>query len=168
MRMLKITGFVVLAITVAGCIPEPRDLAGGREAPVLAYDQARGFFVDRTNLFYGSFHGSQVEYTSANGEAFLWYPGNAAILTGYWKVETGAAGASRICFSYGEATYNPATGRSGGGWQCASAREYVTRIVEARNGDYLGLQARRAAPFWLSRDKTTLDDLHKRMILSGA
>jgi hypothetical protein len=77
-------------------------------------------------------------------------------------------GAQQICFSYGEATYNPATGRSGGGWQCTPAREYATRIVEARNGDDLGLEARHAAPFWLSRERTTLDDLRKRMILSGS
>jgi hypothetical protein len=168
MRSYIIAQYMALALGVAGCIPEPRDL-GSSGGQMLSPAQARSVVADRTNLLYGSFHGTQVEYTSANGEAFLWYPGNAVILSGYWKIETAAPyGAPQLCFSYGEATYNPSTGRGGGGWQCAWARDYWQRIVEARNGDYLGLEARRAAPFWLSREPTTLDDLRSRVLRSGS
>ena len=46
---------------------------------------------------YDSSHGNQVEFTTAGGEAYLWYPGNAVVLKGEWRAwrETRTAGQKR-------------------------------------------------------------------------
>ena len=60
--------------------------------------------------------GIQIEYLAADGRTFLWYPGNAKVLPGRWKLQKASYGLE-MCFLYGEA----ATGHyhaADGGWEC--------------------------------------------------
>jgi hypothetical protein len=99
-------------------------------------------------------HGTQVEYMSSGGKTYLWYPGNSVILEGRWKQE-----GKEICFAYGENTYNPVTGTSGGVWECMPNRLFVSAISERMQGDVLSLAGRRNVPFKLSPDNTRLETL---------
>lgn len=79
-------------------------------------------------------HGSQVEYLAPDGRTFLWYPGNTRPLPGRWKVEQRSLGAL-ICFAYPPSSFNPATGQSGGDWQCQDGGNYVVAQSEFLDGD---------------------------------
>lgn len=120
-------------------------------APTLAHAQDIAGF---TNLSFDEGHGTQIEYVSPEGGAFLWYPGNSIILPGRWKLEDG-----RMCFSYGPNTYNPVTGTRGGAWECASVERYFQPITERAKGDVLRLEGRDAVPFELPREQTSLSDI---------
>ena len=109
-----------------------------------------------TNLSFDPGHGTQIEYISPEGGAYLWYPGNSVILPGRWKLDDG-----RMCFAYGPNTYNPVTGTSGGDWECASVAFYFRPITERAKGDVLGLQGRGRVPFDLPREQTSLAEIAK-------
>jgi hypothetical protein len=109
---------------------------------------------DYTYMTRSPGHGTQVEYMSSGGKTYLWYSGNTVILEGRWKRE-----GSDVCFAYGENTYNPVTGTSGGGWECTPYRRFVAGISERMQGDILALAGRSGAPFKLSPDNTTLERL---------
>lgn len=111
-----------------------------------------------TNMSRDTAHGTQIEYLSTRGEAFLWYPGNSVILQGRWKRD-----GSDICFAYGGNTYNPATGQRGGGWECMPFRLQWGAVVERMPGDILGLAQRREVPFRLGRGVTTLEKVLARV-----
>lgn len=111
-----------------------------------------------TNMTYEPSHGTQIEYLSPDGKAFLWYPGNARIVTGQWKLE-----GADICFAYGGNTYNPVTGTRGGAWECMSLRTQQRGLAERAEGDIFGLARRRQVPFTLDRDRTTLQQIATRL-----
>jgi hypothetical protein len=138
----------------AAAVPEP--------------DATRASYADRTHMTFDSGHGTQVEYLRPDGSAFLWYPGNSAIVPGQWKVETRenpptARVAVRICFKYGTDTYNPVTRKRGGAWTCGSARSHEQKIVETAAGDVFDLANRRTVPFKLQPQRTTVVDLAQRL-----
>ena len=84
-------------------------------------------------------HGTQVEYLSPGGGAWLWYPGDAMIVPGKWK----RAGKD-ICFAYTANGYNPVTGHTGAGWEYMEYRLWWWAIDERVQGDPLGLEGRAA------------------------
>lgn len=136
-------------------------------------------FGDRTILTHSAQHGTQVEYIAANGDSFLWYPGNDAILRGSFAVLWENASAeiddpqegryrgqvklNYVCFRYGVNTYNPATGHRGGGYECGSYAQQRMTIRETRKGDVFGLSTRSSAPFPLGRESQTIAALQKRV-----
>jgi hypothetical protein len=77
-------------------------------APAVAAPQIGGY----TNMSHDAGHGTQVEYLSPGGSAWLWYPGNSVILPGKWK-----RSGENICFAYTANSYNPVTGHKGGDWE---------------------------------------------------
>jgi hypothetical protein len=118
-------------------------------------------------------HGTQIEYASADGKVYLWYPGNQVVLGGQWRVETrsmdiGDKSAPRpldvtyTCFRYDTTGRNPMTGETGLDWSCNATLFYKKNITESANGDVFGLSRRRMPPFVLDRDRTSLDALRKR------
>lgn len=111
-----------------------------------------------TQMMRDSHHGTQIEYLSEGGKAFLWYPGNSSILEGRWKREGGD-----ICFAYGGNTYNPVTGHSGGGWECMPFDLYWRVVEERMQGDIFSLDGRGAVPFKLDPKRTTLEKLLARV-----
>ena len=171
--------FALAAITaLALCACQEGTQAGtykdsvNRDPSSLTVAKLREIVSDRTNMFYGSSHGTQIEYTSADGRAYLWYPGNNVVLPGFWKIDEAYQSFHRpqgitvlsICFRYGANTYNPATGHQGASWECSSsAIADVSRIADSKQGDLFGLSQRQTPPFVLSTARTTLEDLSRRV-----
>lgn len=127
-------------------------------APTVQAVQAAEAIGGYTNMSYDSAHGTQVEYLTPNGRAYLWYPGNSVIVAGKWK-KTG----NQMCFAYGADTYNPATGQRGGDWECMPFRLWWASLTERLKGDVLALEGRKAVPFKLKRNYVRLPALVRRV-----
>ena len=153
------------------------DAAGARPQSFQGWTtkQVLAFFADRTRVTWGPSHGTQVAYTSRDGRSYLWYPGNPTVLAGRWEVRERAMnlqdenGTIRtvqnpsVCFAYGANTYNPATGHSGGGWECALFGFFARSVGEARSGDTFGLSKRTPVPFVLPRqERLTFQEIVRR------
>jgi hypothetical protein len=121
--------------------PGQRARAAALQGKVYGPAEVAAMFADRTTLSYSRAHGNQVEHTSADGRAFLWYPGNARVLPGRWKVENG-----RICYAYEGVTLNPVTGAQGPGYECELLWRHEMVTVETVAGDPLGLSRRTEPP----------------------
>jgi hypothetical protein len=102
-------------------------------------------FSGRTIMTGDAQHGWQVEYTSPEGQAFLWYPGNERLAVGRWRVTTSSREitgktyrTAEVCFSYPEGR-NPATGAGPGQEECENAWFAMGNSVfsssEWRSGD---------------------------------
>jgi hypothetical protein len=126
-------------------------------APAAAAQQLGGY----TNMSHDRGHGTQIEYLSPGGGAWLWYPGNARILPGRWK----RAGAD-ICFAYTGGSHNPVTGHRGDGWECMDYRYWWGAIEQRVEGDPLRLEGRVEVPFRLGKGRVRFDELIAR--LSGS
>jgi len=141
--------------------------------------QLRAIMSDTTILAHDPEHGTQVEYTSAGGRCYLWYPGNQVIMRGEWKLELAVMESSlrirtakgveaqriavpRLCFRYGPGTYNPVTGIKVGKWSCQDSQLSLLLNQERRKGDIFGLSRRRVPPFVLEPKNTTLNALLKK------
>lgn len=154
---------------------------GGTSLPSAAADPEvlAAFFGNRTILTHSAQHGTQVEYIAANGDSFLWYPGNDAILRGSFAVLWENASAeiddpqeghyrgqvklNYVCFRYAANTYNPVSGHRGGGFECGTYARQRETVKETRKGDVLGLATRDLAPFPLGREAQTIAALQKRV-----
>jgi hypothetical protein len=108
-----------------------------------------------TNMTYSGSHGTQVEYLSRSGDAFLWYPGNAVVVKGRWR-GTVEGKYPAICFAYQANSYNPVTGSVGSQWECEPTLLYERNIVDRSRGDAFGLSTRTEVPFPLGPERTTL------------
>jgi hypothetical protein len=114
--------------------------------------------TNSTNMTWDSGHGTQVEYVSADGRTFLWYPGNKVILPGHWKMQ-----GRNVCFLYGANTYNPVTKVVGAVWECEPTNVYGALQTERAKGDVFGLSTRGAVPFILTNIRTTIGALAGQM-----
>ncbi|AXS41161.1 hypothetical protein D1F64_15435 [Breoghania sp. L-A4] len=102
---------------------------------------AEAYMADRTIVSYDfNRHGTQIEYTAADGTAHLWYPGNERILHGRWKVERQEK-STEACFAYGKNTHNPQTGHEGAGFECGPFKKAQYFDVDSVQGDAFGLAA---------------------------
>ncbi len=143
---------------------------------------------DATVLHYDSGHGTQVEYMSADGYAFLWYPGNQSVVPGEWHIRIGSdswgpGDESRnelesdafiqrhrslefestlyLCFRYGSNTYNPLMNMRGGNWECQISPPASHWEPMVHDGDPFGLAQTILVPAELERGpRYTMDDLH--------
>lgn len=123
-------------------------------APMALAQEVGGY----TNMTYDYAHGTQVEYLARNGKSWLWYPGNEVILEGRWKRQGGD-----MCFAYGANTYNPATGQSGGDFECMEFALFWGSIMERMPGDIFSLATRTAPPLKLNKERTRLEKLLARI-----
>ncbi|WP_029041523.1 hypothetical protein [Cucumibacter marinus] len=124
---------------------------------------------DTTSMSYSP-HGTQVEYLSRRGRAYLWYPGNTGMVKGRFKIDVMHLPVDKtpnsplyslvvICFKYGANTYNPITKTRGGDWECMPYSFYRDADRDIVSGDPFRLSKRRNVPFVLSRDKTSFSRL---------
>lgn len=137
--------------------------------------QAKAFLAGKTRLVFDTGHGSQVSYGATDGRTYLWYPGNAVILSGRWEVRettteyvhlgrTAHVGRSaEVCFQYGANTYNPVTRERGGQMSCRPFTIFKRGTVEAKAGDVFGLAMRSEAPFVLGRERSSIEALRRRV-----
>jgi hypothetical protein len=172
MIALSCTGrAVVAALTAALSVMAAPALAQLGTAPIrpaepakVSLKQAGAQFSNKTNVGWDPRHGTQVEYTSADGKAYLWYPTNAVVLAGEWSLDERELRLKfegetdirtikqpRVCFRYGANTYNPVTGHRGDGWQCTPFVAWQRGTRETRPGDPFGLARRKDAPFVLPK-----------------
>lgn len=137
-------------------------------------DDLTAQYLGYTVVFFDRSHGTQVEYFDKSG-AYLWYPGNTAVLPGGWKNIAKPAGRSEICFKYTTTSYNPVTGVRGGGWECRLVQSNQSDITHRLKGDpfdllsgevpYIFKPRRRFTPAKLAReagiDRSDLVDVGK-------
>ena len=121
-------------------------------------DEFRLLIADFTTMFYDREHGTQVEYNAANGKTYLWYPGNAEIVRGQWKLTRNGKSVD-ICFKYPSNSTNPVTRQAGGSWECRGVQPYLDEARQRSPGDALELARNRAVPFVLAREKTSMPAL---------
>lgn len=126
-----------------------------------------------TTLSYSPGHGTQVEYLSSSGRAYLWYPGNTGIVKGRYKVDKMTLPLDRsrnskmvtiktMCFKYGLNTYNPVTKQRGGAWECIPYSIYADETVDVTKGDIFRLSKRRQVPYVLGKKKASFSRLLKK------
>ena len=154
-------------------VAKPAAKSESNAPPKTAAEYGRRFLFNKTVRHYSPQHGTQVEYHSADGRAFLWYPGNPMILRGQWRVEEVPnvpklwevpPGSGNIvertlfqpCYRYGANTYNPVTRNHGDKWECSG---FFTGFGEARGGDLFGLARGGAVPFVLGKQRHSYDEL---------
>ncbi|MCB1518367.1 MAG: hypothetical protein KDJ19_12215 [Hyphomicrobiaceae bacterium] len=158
--MHKVLGFFI-AIVLAAILPASAFSQGTASTLDEIYDAQK----NTTNLHYDSHFGTQVEYLSSRGKAYLWFPGNSRIVKGEWIVLSETDNASSpllMCFNYGENSYNPVTGQRGG-WECQALPDYLDDLKEQTSGDMFGLARRSRVPFVLNTVPTTLQQLKDSM-----
>ncbi len=111
-------------------------------------------YTDATFLDYTRDHGTQIEYLASDGRAYLWYPGNKAIVVGQWLVRPHprVPTVGEICFRYGPASFNPVTRQRGGQLSCTPSGDFIIRENEYTRGDPLGL-ASAGIPFVLDKGR---------------
>jgi hypothetical protein len=130
----------------------------------MTMQQARAHFAGMTRVGHTSGHGTQVSYMDPQGAVFLWYPGNAVVLRGRWKIEavsTSDEPGASVCFLYGANTFNPVMNQRGGSWNCAPAHQLARTTVDSAEGDVFGLARRTAVPFRLTPEETTIEILRR-------
>jgi hypothetical protein len=116
--------------------------------------------IDQTVTSRPASFGYQIEYYSADGHAYLWYPGNLTTNIGTYvvrksldpifMVSMGPPGAV-VCFDYGPTSHNPSTGQTGGE-ECTPAYGFLAQIRGKRQGDVFGLTSGNL-PFVMDKDK---------------
>ena len=154
----RIVAFCAVFIAVAGCHAttgtEPSAVQEVMSRPVTFADYPR---PGRTYLSFSSAHGFQVNYLG-NGRAWLWYPGNAAVVPEEWKKDV-VAGQQALCWRHPANSYNPVTRTPGGGYACESLSLARRTIVAALDGDPFNLQSG-AVPYRLQRCKAPAEFGH--------
>lgn len=163
----------LLAACVSPRTPTPSLPPGGKRLTITS-EMVEEYLSNKTRRSWDPAHGVQVEYTSADGRAYLWYPGNKLILAGRWKTLEYDANVPapdgprslkqfKVCFDYGPNTYNPATGHAGG-WECTHFVNLLFSGGPSRSGDVFGLAKRKTPPFILDKtEKPSLDELLARV-----
>jgi hypothetical protein len=126
-------------------------------------DGVRRMLNGRTRVVGGGGHGVQVVYTTGNGRSYLWYPGNQTVLAGRWRIVEQMATVrtatnayefpqTKVCFDYGNNSYNPVTGKTGE--ECQHAAFMMMFSGRSVAGDKFGLSRRKAVPFVLKPTDT--------------
>jgi len=123
-----------------GKVPDERRkfiVAYGKDGATL-----RAFLSGTTYKSYSKAHGTQVEFLSADGGAFLWYPSNRVLVVGRWETrDFDSPYSPNICFKYGSNTYNPVTKTVGGNWTCRHGRGFILQANGIVRNDIFGLQS---------------------------
>lgn len=101
--------------------------------------EEEAYLADRTTVSFMPGHGTQISYTAADGTSHLWYPGNARVLHGRWKIDRQKRYV-RECYNYGSGSRNPVTGHSGPGFECGTFQQGTFLTVDSQKGDPFGLQ----------------------------
>lgn len=84
-------------------------------------------------------HGIYVEYTSADGRFYMWYPENEKVVTGRWGVQSSPFS---VCFKFQDATH-ALTGEFEPN-ECVSYEQIASEayVVDKRQGDVFDLSSK--------------------------
>ncbi len=147
----------LLLLSLAAIIV-PISTARARVITPSTPDEFKLLVADFTTMIYDS-HGTQVEYNAASGKTYLWYPGNAEIVRGQWKLKRNGKSVD-ICFKY---PAGAASGRAGGDWVCQGVQPYLDGARQRSPGDALELSKAKIVPFVLTREKTSIPALWQKV-----
>jgi len=156
-RMFRSTVLLGIVLLFSACSPADdftqQKIAARRAAAEQTHEMAKTppavqQFLSNTTTKVWNAHGTQIEYLAADGQTFLWYPGNVAPVKGRWKLQMTRYGLE-MCFLYGENSRNPITGQNGGQWECDMAAYYLLNRDEIVDGDPLKLA--QGVPFVMPR-----------------
>ncbi len=115
-------------------------------APVYPASQIADLYADKTRLSYGPRHGNQVEYTSADGKAHLWYPGQDQVVVGKWNVPEG----KYVCFHYPDIAVDRISGGLADRFACHVIEDAI-KDSHAVDGDVFDLTESYWVPYGLNR-----------------
>lgn len=93
--------------------------------------------TDRTIIYYQHGHGVYVEYTSADGRLFMWYPRNGGVVRGTWGLRT--LNGPVLCYQYRNAVHG-VTGEYEPN-ECIAPEQKLLgeEVLDSRSGDPFGL-----------------------------
>lgn len=157
-HMFRPTVLLGIVLLFSACSPaddfRQQKIAARRAAAEQTHEMAKNpvavqQFLSNTTTKVWNAHGTQIEYLAADGQTFLWYPDNVAVVKGRWKLQMARYGLE-MCFLYGENSLNPLTGQNGGQWECDMAAYYLLNRDEIVDGDPLNLVA--GVPFVMPRN----------------
>lgn len=185
MKLTNAFAASIIAIS-AGCAGPEVKIGAADQAAVIDATTAR--LANKTSVSNSRQHGPQASYASPDGRVFLWYPGNDTILEGEWKIRASPdflrtrnpdgtsnitrrdrlqrgktyGPAAEICYRYGENTFNPATKKKGGVWECVLASLHLSKPKKFADGDTLALARGGPVPYVTDRDVETYRNLVKQ------
>ena len=115
--------------------------------------------TDRTIIYYQRGHGVYVEYTSADGRLFMWYPRNGGVVRGTWGLRD--IDGPVLCYQYRNAVHG-VTGEYEPN-ECIPPDQKLLgeAMLDSRSGDPFGLakgvipypKGPRDIPAWPDADK---------------
>ncbi len=128
------------ALAIAACI-------AASQAAAERVSHVFELLCDRTLHYFDPGVGNQIEFTTADGRAYLWFNGEPDVITGTWEVLEPAPGQIEICYHYDPQATTPA-----GQTYCHAYGTWLITIQEngIRDGDPYGLQNGQI-PFLLPR-----------------
>lgn len=161
MRVLVSIWFAYLAI---GCTSDPRNTNQMTIEDALAFndqsvarlaqasleiadldnDEVRkrlnDVLSDKTSIIKQTGHGIYVEYTARDGRLFMWYPGNAGVVSGRWGISDEFS-PPRACFKYFGA-YHGVTGEFEP-HECVAAAQTLggAYVIDSKPGDVFKLSS---------------------------
>lgn len=131
--------------------------------PAPAQDAASivDLICGRTVHYFNTDLGNQIEYTAADGQAYLWYSGAETLITGTWEVTALSLDFGQVCYVYAPGSFGP---DDLGSTFCWSYEELLRDIPESgvREGDPYDL-ASGSLPFVLPFDRVvSVESLQER------
>ena len=146
--VLRLSAALALIANLTACLPEyPADHA--KREVFRAEDEsaaARALLGGTTVVTDKFFYGTQIEYHSPDGGAFLWFPGNRSVVAGEWDVR---GNRPDLCYRYLNGR-DALTGLSGSNWGCEPVRLALSSGQAFLAGDVFGLVDGRL-PFVMSK-----------------
>lgn len=134
----KCLGFFSVALLLQACVSDTNsdlsnDMVDMRSRPVTFRDYPQ---AETTYLSFSHSHGFQVNYLGANGRSWLWYPENTRGVAETWRVDVSKRA---VCWGHPANSYNPVTGKSGGGESCELLSIGRRVTISKLDGDPFGL-----------------------------
>lgn len=139
------------------CKAADETLFAGAVFRKASFDQ---MFRGRTSMSADPCHGEQIEYNAPDGKAYLWYGTNADVVVGEWAIVSDEGDprvvalnrfkngdpVPKYCQRYQGNTYNPATKKRGGRWECIDVFLLTRGRAASAEGDVFGLSEGGAVP----------------------
>lgn len=101
----------------------------------------QSILVDRMTV-YAWPEGTQVEYTAADGRAYLWSPANPLVVRGTWRWDD-----RQVCFTYGLAMAIPVAADAAEDEFCWTESSFLEQGQVSIEGDAFELARRGTAPW---------------------
>lgn len=130
------------------------------EIRIYSEDEITAAFSNRTFREYNVSTGARIEFLSADGQVYLWYPADLSIVHGQWRSLDGIY----ICLRYFAVSNESPTAQVWNEWQCNLIPVSIGRDSESVLGDSLELREDESVPYVLERHpEFTLEEYRERI-----